>query len=514
VPLNWPLIWVIVALSALPLVLNVLLRFVWAPIKVHGSQTLAAKPAYQPVDPATLTPEMREFFDSVAGRMRGLGFEVATFLGHPRSVVPGIYSAEALLVNRATDDLAVVIVTHGGSTRSLVYAFRTDFSDGSRVSTGVNPGIGVFPRSPEDVGETFAFVDDVALLYEAHRRLIARHGLADRPRRPAPRAGEEADYHQWDWQRSMRWPLVRGYHWLDERAGVYRMTWKGAFLMTWKLVPPIKPWRIALRDRRARRTWRKLGMPTAPAELSAGGAVSAEPLPQGPSAQADPRLMTLPPAAPALGYEVGLNEGEVRIERGEGHATVRAGGPTPMQVLRRQKARIGWMMLFGGLVTYNLYQWWRLNQLLRSLPPGLVLRSRSRGQWPLPSSPIQSPWFWLCAGMLLWESARLALSLRRARGLAVIVATPAGLRFTNSAGAIADGEAPRARIDSLSVVPRILGLGKRSFDLKLVLHGSSGGQLLLNGKDQQLVAEARDALAQAMGIEKAPARVDLPAGAT
>jgi hypothetical protein len=506
VPVNWPLIWVIAALCALPLVLNILIRFVWAPIKIHGSQTLAAKPAWQPVDPATLTPEMREFFDSVGGRLRGLGFEEATFLGHPGNAVPGIHSAQLLLINRTTDDLAVLIATHGKSNRSLVYGFRTDFADGSRVFAGVNPGIGVWPRNPRDVSETFAFVDDPALLYDAHRRLIERRGFSQKHRRPAPRIGQEQAFQEWDWEHNLRWPLSRGYYRLDEERGVYRPTWKGAFLMTWRLVPPIKPWRIALRDRRARRVWRELGMPTA--------SVPGERAP----IRVEPLSENMPTANPALGYEVGLTEGEVRIERGDGQTTVRAGGPTPIQVLVRQKWRIAWIVLFGAIITYHLYQWWRWKQILRSLPPGLTFRSRRGG--PLYQSPLISPWTWLCAAMLLWESMRLALGLRRARGMTTIAASPAGLRFANSPGATAEGEAARSRIDSLSVVPRIIGFGgKRLFDLKLSLHGSSRAQLLLSAKDQQAVTEARDALAQAMGIENAPAAApvalaDLPAEAT
>ena len=47
---------------------------------------------------------------------------------------------------------------------------------------------------------------------------------------------------------------------LDEAAGLYRFTWKGAFLSTWKLVPPVKQIRVALRNRQSRKNWGKIGM--------------------------------------------------------------------------------------------------------------------------------------------------------------------------------------------------------------------------------------------------------------
>ena len=39
--------------------------------------------------------------------------------------------------------------------------------------------------------------------------------------------------------------VASGYAYVDEMARVQRMTWKGAILSTWKLLPPIKQIRLA-----------------------------------------------------------------------------------------------------------------------------------------------------------------------------------------------------------------------------------------------------------------------------
>jgi hypothetical protein len=49
-----------------------------------------------------------------------------------------------------------------------------------------------------------------------------------------------------------------GYYYLDEARRVQRPTWKGAILVSWKLLWPAKQIRLALRRHRAERLLRQL----------------------------------------------------------------------------------------------------------------------------------------------------------------------------------------------------------------------------------------------------------------
>jgi hypothetical protein len=49
-----------------------------------------------------------------------------------------------------------------------------------------------------------------------------------------------------------------GYYYRDELAGVQRPTLKGAYLMSWRLLWPVKPIRAALRRSKAQRLLREL----------------------------------------------------------------------------------------------------------------------------------------------------------------------------------------------------------------------------------------------------------------
>jgi hypothetical protein len=472
-----PLYYCILALFALPTILMLVLLFVVAPINVHGSQRLAIKPGREPIDPASLSSEMREFIEAVAGRLREVGFEEGSLERLVKSGVPGVETANVLLVNRAAGETAIIIGTKSATIRTLVYTIRTDFDDESRVSTVFSASIGVFPRNPSDVAETFPFVDDPLLIVEAHRRQLKKHGRQNLALRPLPTKEGIDEFQEWEWERNMRYSVSRGYYWIDREGGFYRMTWKGAFLMTWKLVTPIKQWRIALRNRRARRIWMELGMP-APAINTALDAPVAASLVE--EEVDDGR--TLP-------YESQLSEGEVRVEMRVGQAIVRAGGPTIYGVLWKQIFHLGLLAFLGFFFAMSLYQRWQIRLLVRRLPAAVAIPLAQ----PIPFST------WLLGGILAWDAYRLVLALRVARGTSVVIASSSGLRLTTRKKKARFF--PRARIESLSVYHRAMDGRTTGFDLGVTLFGQTGHICLITGYDEPAVAAARDALARAMGIE-------------
>ena len=61
-------------------------------------------------------------------------------------------------------------------------------------------------------------------------------------------------------QKQIHGQTVIGFFYLDSRQEFYRLTWKGTFLTTWKLLWPIKQIRRAMMRRQNRRLLAEWGM--------------------------------------------------------------------------------------------------------------------------------------------------------------------------------------------------------------------------------------------------------------
>jgi hypothetical protein len=142
----------------------------------------------------------------------------------------------------------------------VAVAVRSEFADGTQVVTGATRGDpSTLPRNPAIDSLGFSWVRDPRVLCEIHRRRLGHLGFGNRPR-VAPPPGAELSYMDAERERDFAfWERV-GYYHRHEAAGAMRLTWKGAFLSAWKMTEPVKSWRIWLRDGKACRAWRKLGM--------------------------------------------------------------------------------------------------------------------------------------------------------------------------------------------------------------------------------------------------------------
>jgi hypothetical protein len=475
----------VIASGAIPAFVRLFRLFILLPIKSHGSRTISVMPRHQPVPRESLPPETREFFDFIARELHPAGFEEVGVLGNS-GLVSDASGALLRLVNRKTDEAVSAMMARAGTHRNLTYLIRTDFADGVRISTAVNPNVGVWPGNPRDATEVFAFVNEPCQLLEAHRRLLDRQGLSKDPRRQVAATLDQAIARaDTDTAERVRWVADRGYYWLDETAGLYRYTWRGAFFTTWRQTPPIKQWRIKRRDRRALRLWRELGMPE-PSE--------APPL----ARAASPMGSSLTdPTARQLLYEPVLEIGEVRVTCDSGHATVRAGGITPLQLL----TRLRWRLMVAGVycagLAFHVHQWWRWRQTLKLVPPAVAAMMRQEAWRFVPLTLL-----WL--GLLAWEALRLVRMFRSARGNALVTASPAGLSFRNATGKLASAEIDRSGIGSLRVVTVPLGRGRSTYALLLRRRNAPRSDVLFTGSDFDAVTLARNALVQAMGIENPP----------
>jgi hypothetical protein len=106
-----PWYWiVVVGLLALPLAIKWFVKWILAPIIIHRRQTIAMRPDNRIAGPETLTPEMAELTAELVRQFNAEGFEFAANTYHANAV-PGVQAVQIMLVNRSTNDIAVVIGT-------------------------------------------------------------------------------------------------------------------------------------------------------------------------------------------------------------------------------------------------------------------------------------------------------------------------------------------------------------------------------------------------------------------
>lgn len=158
----------------------------------------------------------------------------------------GVYSLGALasntqsylayFVNRTAGDFADVSVVLSKAGTKGYFEFTSSFSDGSSLETNVNK-IASIGSVPADI-RIFRFPEITSPrdLYQIHRALIQKYAGFLRPQLPAE--GEEATRIVRQVGRFAPCQVQAGYMRLAADSTHYRMTWKGAFLMTWKSIWP------------------------------------------------------------------------------------------------------------------------------------------------------------------------------------------------------------------------------------------------------------------------------------
>jgi hypothetical protein len=150
----------------------------------------------------------------------------------------------AYFLNRSTNDFANVTVATSPQKIAAYFEFSTRFSNELTLETNTNR---IPPMTPDNhVIRVFRFptIKEPQALYQLHRQLIQKHAAG-----------------QWAQGESRGQELERmisvienygprhakmGYMVLGRNRHTYRLTWKGAFLMTWRGLWPTSFVRKAL----------------------------------------------------------------------------------------------------------------------------------------------------------------------------------------------------------------------------------------------------------------------------
>ena len=233
--------------------------YVVGPLVVRLSHKLAARPQVEQVGADAFCPELAAYFGRFAACVAPLGFVPAAYVRVTDAATRTEVRA-LLLTNESARESAAAFELQGtGPVQSFSrhVEFCTEFVNGDEIGTHNFGTAFVFKPHPKKRLFRFPAVQHPPTLHRAHRRLVERHRPAAEPF--VPSRGTEHLHLAHSFEKTYRRQVEFGYFFLDEAAGVYRPTLKGAFLMSWKLAWPVKQAREALARRSATVMLRQLG---------------------------------------------------------------------------------------------------------------------------------------------------------------------------------------------------------------------------------------------------------------
>jgi hypothetical protein len=187
----------------------------------------------------TLGPEAQGFVTESERALREDGFERVALVT-TTDLAPGARCVFVLMTNRTVGARGLVAFVIGllegsPSVTQKWVAFSTHFGDGTIVETGNLDEVTVLePRLRQDP-RSFPEVKGPRALFRIHQARVAR--IEDRATvLPAP--GEEIALMTREYAADMQRQVEVGYLEPDPEGPMLRPTWRGAWVMTMKLVPP------------------------------------------------------------------------------------------------------------------------------------------------------------------------------------------------------------------------------------------------------------------------------------
>ena len=228
--------------------LILLAPFILGPVLIHRTQWISLDPGLSPFNPdGPGSPEvLRSHFTETAAELDRLGFTPKRYY-QTKQATTNADGSVLLFQNEKTWETARVLTAVGSDSRiaSSFVVFVSEFSDGTEIVTSNRASALIYPRrKPPYHGRAFPQVRESGRLLAVHRARVANLAAG---RIPVDPVGDDPDGYirRVDFEVPYAHHVACGYNYVDEMARVQRLTWKGAILATWKLLPPIKQIRLA-----------------------------------------------------------------------------------------------------------------------------------------------------------------------------------------------------------------------------------------------------------------------------
>ncbi|WP_020475134.1 hypothetical protein [Zavarzinella formosa] len=224
---------------------------VTVPIRARSKNWISAVTNFEPVEEDCLTADAIQ----IIADLHEDGFVVRGYWRHTgHAAATGQIT---LMEHPKTLDMAKILVATAGARRQVTLVFQTRFDDGTEIATANNQVTTGIPPPP---GVTVLWLpeeSDPRRLIHVHQQALDYLG-SGKKRRPV---GPDPVGHLIDGrERMLAHQVETGYFSFDATSNRYWPTWKGATLITWRQLWPIRPLHRAWRRRPTRKLLQELGV--------------------------------------------------------------------------------------------------------------------------------------------------------------------------------------------------------------------------------------------------------------
>lgn len=225
--------------------------FLVTPLLILTNQKMSASPACDELQMHSLDPQLANFLMQKTNELYDLGFDEPTLI-HLPSAVSGVKAYLIMLVNRPAGDKVMVTALVGADVFTIqtwYVEFSTRYATDQCVDTLNSSELSAFQQGPENVRAQVPSVTDVKELYRLHQYMMKNSNITARKMLYEP--GQAIAYlKEYALKKSYDKQVVKGWLSYDAAGDNYRPTIKGAYLMTWGLLQPMKWIRILSMRRR------------------------------------------------------------------------------------------------------------------------------------------------------------------------------------------------------------------------------------------------------------------------
>jgi hypothetical protein len=255
------LVWKLLILAAGTAVAWVLLKYMCLPLLIRRRNTVPISPAFQEFDPAAVPDGLAGVVRDIFSQLAALGFRAIGNLRREnfnRIVGENYLSVWVHDANADTARIIIALLRSVARFHLPTVVFIRHYADGSRLVTSNKTTPQVFPIRDNVDAAAVPGVRDLSKLYAFHRARLRQAG--EKPTAPMPDRQGACAYVVEDMTDQSMHHARAGCFALDPAAGVWRLTLKGAYLMTWRA---LWPWKQLIRRRQQRelvRQVRELGL--------------------------------------------------------------------------------------------------------------------------------------------------------------------------------------------------------------------------------------------------------------
>ena len=211
------------------------IQFLLGPVIVWRSQKMPEYYRFNIIESQKFLSERSPTFIALHKTIQGSGFE---YTGSSELLMSNL-SMYFSLYNHFDKKIACTLVTaHSKPVNTTHIEFTQMYEDGSVLNVSNASVINVYPRSVSRLSFRFPRVNEFGQLLALAERLIRNHKQGER--RITFKRGQEFEALESYLNRELKELIARGWVRSDVVAGQRRLTIKGATLMTWKMLWPVR----------------------------------------------------------------------------------------------------------------------------------------------------------------------------------------------------------------------------------------------------------------------------------